>query len=522
MPVALRTPYPTLTDSDGAPLDRGYVYIGQANLNPLANPKQAYWDEALTVPAVSPLRTSGGYLVYNGTPARLYVDGDYSMLATDKRGALVFVCYMISELDVNALLVRPRGSLTRSMLTPDSYDMNLIRESGFYAWVNNGASSIPTGCAANDAFTLEVLSSPDGNGLIEQTIYDMTNGPSNVSYAFNRVSLDAGVTWTAWYNATPGLPRGQTGTNYIPYVDSAGRMGIGRSPTAYTLEVAETVAIGQTGTAGMLILARSSDGVGAGSVAMSGNDFTFNAVAGGNTIWYRSSVEKMRLDTNDYLLVGYGASQGAYRIQSNGSIYMGVGNLAQDSGYLHSFGSVYLRGVSGIGIGVNRLPTTYTLEVQGDIYAIGALRSSELSLVNAALINWVGGAYIRSDATGAKLGVGRSPTTYVLEVQGDIYTTGALRGSGGNAVISTSGRTYTTGILLINTTIAIPAGTYYASMFASAGGVGHIQINTGSGWIDIVTTPIAVYAGLFLISDGTNYRFQATGAAITWYLVQLT
>ena len=87
--ISVSAPFPILTDIDGSPLDAGYVYIGQPNLYPVAFPKSVYWDASLTTPAAQPIRTSGGYPVRNGSPARVYVDGDYSIRINNKNGTLV-------------------------------------------------------------------------------------------------------------------------------------------------------------------------------------------------------------------------------------------------------------------------------------------------------------------------------------------------------------------------------------------------------------------------------------------------
>lgn len=88
--ISVNPPFPFFTDADGQPLDDASIYIGAANQNPVANPIAVYWDEALTIAAVQPIRTSGGYPVYNGTPSRFYVATDYSILVRDKTGGLVF------------------------------------------------------------------------------------------------------------------------------------------------------------------------------------------------------------------------------------------------------------------------------------------------------------------------------------------------------------------------------------------------------------------------------------------------
>jgi hypothetical protein len=89
MSTLVENGYKIFTDVDGDPLENGYIYIGVAGLNPISNPLQAYWDAALTVPA-SNIRTKGGYPDNNGTPGKLYVENNYSILVRDKHEATVY------------------------------------------------------------------------------------------------------------------------------------------------------------------------------------------------------------------------------------------------------------------------------------------------------------------------------------------------------------------------------------------------------------------------------------------------
>jgi len=88
--LSIQPPYPVIPDADGQPLENGYIWLGAANLNPQTNPITVYWDAALTQPAAQPIRTRGGYPVYQGTPARLYVGSDYSIQVLDKNGSVVY------------------------------------------------------------------------------------------------------------------------------------------------------------------------------------------------------------------------------------------------------------------------------------------------------------------------------------------------------------------------------------------------------------------------------------------------
>jgi len=91
MSLQIASPFQQFFDRDGSPLDNGFVYVGTANLNPETNPLTIYYDDALTIPAAQPLRTSNGYIVRNGSPARLYTSQeDFSLTVRDKNGVLVF------------------------------------------------------------------------------------------------------------------------------------------------------------------------------------------------------------------------------------------------------------------------------------------------------------------------------------------------------------------------------------------------------------------------------------------------
>jgi hypothetical protein len=88
--LSIQPTYPIFTDIDGQPLEAGYVWIGAANLDPQTNPINVYWDAALTISAPQPIRTLAGYPSRNGTPARLYVNSDYSIRVMNKNGSMVY------------------------------------------------------------------------------------------------------------------------------------------------------------------------------------------------------------------------------------------------------------------------------------------------------------------------------------------------------------------------------------------------------------------------------------------------
>jgi hypothetical protein len=95
--LSIQPPFPIFTGIDGQPLENGYVWIGVANLDPEGNPIAVYWDEALTIPAPQPIRTVSGYPARAGSPARLYVNSNYSIRVLDKNGTLVYSASFATE-----------------------------------------------------------------------------------------------------------------------------------------------------------------------------------------------------------------------------------------------------------------------------------------------------------------------------------------------------------------------------------------------------------------------------------------
>jgi hypothetical protein len=85
----LAPPYPIFTDKNGDPLDAGFLYFGEPNLNPETNPIQVYYDRGFTQPVAQPVRTSNGYIMRNGSPALIYANSEFSVTVRNKNSELV-------------------------------------------------------------------------------------------------------------------------------------------------------------------------------------------------------------------------------------------------------------------------------------------------------------------------------------------------------------------------------------------------------------------------------------------------
>jgi hypothetical protein len=106
---AINPPYPFFAGIDGDPLDNGKVYVGVANLDPVANPVALFWDEALTIAASQPILTSGGYPVRNGSPSAFYTaSGVVSMTVKDAVDVTVYTEAAVTN--AIASLAGPDGS----------------------------------------------------------------------------------------------------------------------------------------------------------------------------------------------------------------------------------------------------------------------------------------------------------------------------------------------------------------------------------------------------------------------------
>lgn len=90
MTTEVKAPFEFFTDTDGTALASGKIYIGESGLDAETNPISVYWDADLTVPASQPIRTIAGHPDNNGTAAKIYVEGGYSITVRTSTDTLVY------------------------------------------------------------------------------------------------------------------------------------------------------------------------------------------------------------------------------------------------------------------------------------------------------------------------------------------------------------------------------------------------------------------------------------------------
>ena len=156
--LSINPPFPVFPDTDGQPLEDGYIWIGVAGLNPLTNPIVVYWDAALTLPAGQPVRTINGFPSRAGTPARLYANSDYSIQVQNKNGSVVYSSANATELLSSDLVTFIQAGAGAVQRTVQSKLRDIVNVNDF------GAD--PTGINPSDAAFAAAIAAVDIGGTI--------------------------------------------------------------------------------------------------------------------------------------------------------------------------------------------------------------------------------------------------------------------------------------------------------------------------------------------------------------------
>jgi len=143
--LSVEPPFPAFAGADGQPLEDGFINVGVVNLNPITNPIAAFFDDALTIPAVQPIRTSGGYPVYQGTPARFYVGSDYSIQVKDKNGSVVYTSLNGNAVGGGTVVTNATGTGSQTIFPVTSaplaiYINGVYQNQNTYAFANGNVT----------------------------------------------------------------------------------------------------------------------------------------------------------------------------------------------------------------------------------------------------------------------------------------------------------------------------------------------------------------------------------------------
>jgi len=98
------SPFAQFFGTNGAPLNNGNIYIGTAYLDAQTNAIPVYWDDALTIPALQPIRTLNGYAVRSGAPARIFCNAaNFSMTVQTSTGRTVWAVQDATSVNIPSI-----------------------------------------------------------------------------------------------------------------------------------------------------------------------------------------------------------------------------------------------------------------------------------------------------------------------------------------------------------------------------------------------------------------------------------
>lgn len=185
--LIIGTPAPIFPDFDGTPLENGFVYIGQPNLNPEVSPVQVYWDLAGTQPAAQPIRTIAGMFSRFGTPANVYTPAAYSLTLKNKNGSLIGYFPTATDFDSSVITNGRIDDIANS--TDMSKGVALVGGAGRVVATIAVLKTLPK-TGSPEAFVMGYYAAGDGGG--GQYRYDSSDAISTDNGGTIIVAADGG------------------------------------------------------------------------------------------------------------------------------------------------------------------------------------------------------------------------------------------------------------------------------------------------------------------------------------------
>lgn len=231
--ATIRPPYPSFFEANGTALEDGYIWIGEVNKDPQANPLTVYWDAALTQPVAQPVRTINGYASRNGSPGTLFVNNVYSIRVQNKKGTTVYTDFNVSPDDANfvnftiteeiqtATAGQTVFTLTTMSYTPATNNLNVFVDGvnqisgGTYSYTETNTVTVTfasglhegalvkfttaTSLSAGTTDAANVVYYPAGTGAVATNVQaKLRESVSSSAFLTVQETLDAGTSATSY------------------------------------------------------------------------------------------------------------------------------------------------------------------------------------------------------------------------------------------------------------------------------------------------------------------------------------
>jgi len=201
---AIKTPYTFFTDTNGKPLEAGYVYIGNEGFDAENNQKSVYTDSSLSVTLSQPIRTSGGLPVVNGGAVPIYCDGGYSIKVLNKNRELVYSSLTDFKTVEAGAVSATDGTPTTPFNNVEQFINNLInKEKSNYIFNSSGSRSLIQYYSLDTVLVHDTVFPMTGFRFAGQ--YKKSSGPifdwatpKTVSYV-NDLGVQSSATTHTWY-----------------------------------------------------------------------------------------------------------------------------------------------------------------------------------------------------------------------------------------------------------------------------------------------------------------------------------
>ncbi len=206
-------------------------------------------------------------------------------------------------------------------------------------------------------------------------------------------------------------------------------VGIKRTVATDPLEVSGVISIWNGSTKGLY-----------GYTTLFGDAVLGNA-SNYNLIFSRNNLEKARIDTNDYFLLGYTTSQGAYNLQVNGgaifnsNVGIGTTNPLSTLSIVKTTADrnrLHITNTSSTGSASSAI-TFFQGRAEGITPSWELGSDYELNGTNSLYFH--NGSLVMYMSSTGNVGIGRTPTTYTLEINGTVWSNGGFRSTTTNGSI---------------------------------------------------------------------------------------